>query len=213
MADNNDSAISAASWVQRGRQPARWDGASLAAVTEINELMLERLRAAALGAEERPRLVEGLREWWCQLDDTARQRLARCPYLLLDAEFDCAARWQPATLTSGVRDGTLAGGYFHSAAGVAVVRRSLMLAWHLARSNRLTARVLLGMNAECAEGIAGSALKHLEGLAELRPAWIVPRWEAQPLIWRQMIQAAIGGSDAALRRVQLRGLQLMAALW
>ena len=88
-----------------------------------------------------------------------------------------------------------------------------MLAWHLARSNRLSARVILGMNPECAEGIAGSALKHLEGLAELRPAWILPRWEAQPLIWRQMIQTAIGGSDAALRRVQRRGLQLMAALW
>jgi uncharacterized protein YjeT (DUF2065 family) len=42
---------------------------------------------------------------------------------------------------------------------------------------------------------------------------MTPRWEAQPLIWRQMIQAAIGGSDAALRRVRLRGLQLMAALW
>jgi hypothetical protein len=199
--------------LQRGRPPARWDGASLAAVAEINELMLERLRESALEAVGRPRLVEGLREWWCLLDDTARQRLARCPYLLLDAEFDSPARWQPAALASGVRDGTAAGGYFHSAAGVAVVRRSLMLAWHLARSNRLSARVILGMNPECAEGIAGSALKHLEGLAELRPAWILPRWEAQPLIWRQMIQTAIGGSDAALRRVQRRGLQLMAALW
>jgi hypothetical protein len=213
MTGENHPPMTAPSWAQPGRQPARWDGASLAAVAEINELMLERLRAAALGAEECPRLVEGLREWWCQLDDTARQRLARCPFLLLDAEFDCPARWQQAGLASGVRDGTAPHGYFHSAAGVAVVRRSLMLAWHLARSNRLTARVLLGMNPECADGIAGSELKHLEGLAELRPAWIVPRWEAQPLIWRQMIQAAIGGSDAALRRVQLRGLQLMAALW
>jgi hypothetical protein len=205
MADDN--------YLQRGRQPARWDGASLAAVAEINELVLERLRDAALEAQERPRLVEGLREWWCLLDDNARQRLARCPYLLLDAEFDCPARWHPAGLASGVRDGTASGSYFHSTAGVAVVRRSLMLAWHLARSNRLSARVMLGMDPECADGIAGSALKHLEGLAELRPAWIVPRWEGQPLIWRQMIQAAIGGSDAALRRVQWRGLQLMAALW
>jgi len=213
MADENHSPIIAAGWVQRGRQPARWDGASLAAVAEINELMLERLRDAALEAQERPRLVEGLRDWWCLLDDNARQRLARCPYLLLDAEFDCPARWQAARLVSGVQDTPAARGYFHSAAGVAVVRRSLMLAWHLARSNRLSARVMLGMNPESADGIAGSALKHLEGLAELRPAWIVPRWEGQPLIWRQMIQAAIGGSDAALRRVQLRGLQLMAAMW
>jgi hypothetical protein len=213
MADDNHFPSAAAGWMQRGLQPVRWDGASLAAVAEINELMLERLRESALQSQERPRLVEALREWWCLLDDNARQRLARCPYLLLDAEFDCPARWQPASLVSGVRDVRATEGYFHSAAGVAVVRRSLMLAWHLARSSRLTARILLGMNPECAEGIAGSALKHLEGLAELRPGWIVPRWEAQPLIWRQMIEAAVGGSDAALRRVQRRGLQLMAALW
>jgi len=217
MADENHSEnhapMTAAGWLQRSRQPARWEGASLAAVAEINELMLERMRAAALATEERPRLVEGLREWWCRLDEGARERLARCPYLLLDAEFDCPARWQAVGLASSVRDTAAARGYFQTTAGVAVVRRSLMLAWHLARSNRLTARVLLGMNPECADGIAGSALKHLEGLAELRPAWIVPRWEGQPLIWRQMIQAAIGGSDAALRRVQLRGLQLMAAMW
>ena len=72
MTDENHSRMTAASWVHAGRQPARWDGASLAAVAEINELMLERLRAAALGAGERPRLVEGLREWWCQLDDVDR---------------------------------------------------------------------------------------------------------------------------------------------
>src|SRR4029077_20043517 len=98
MTEENQSPLTAVSWAQHPRQPARWDGASLAAVAEINELMLERMRAAALGAEERPRLVEGLREWWCRLDAGAQQRLARCPYLLVDAEFDCPARWQAVGL-------------------------------------------------------------------------------------------------------------------
>ena len=112
-----------------------------------------------------------------------------------------------------VMDGGAVRGYFGGAAGVALLRRTLSLAWHVARSNPLSARMMFGMSSDCAERIGTSGLRHLEALAELSPAWMAPRWEAQPVIWRQMIQAAVGGSDAALRRVRLRGLQLMAALW
>ena len=193
----------------------RWDSAVLVPVAEINELMIEILRSAAeespLAPRAQPRLVSGLRELWCALDDAAQQRLARCPYLLLDAGFAAPERWDGIALDSGVMDGAAPRGYFASPAGVALVRRTLVFAWHLARSNRLSARVLLGMTAECAERIAVSAFKDLEALAELCPVWVAPRWEAQPNIWRQMIQAALNGRDAALRQVQLRGLQLLAA--
>jgi hypothetical protein len=66
------------------------------------------------------------------------------------------------------------------------------------------------MSAECAERIAASALRDLEALAELAPAWVVPRWEQQPAIWRQMMRAALDGQDAHLKQVQLRGVQLLA---
>jgi hypothetical protein len=190
-----------------------WDGTMLVPVAEINGFMLEILRAAAAAADESsPRLVSGLRALWCGLDKAAQQRLAQCPYLLLDAGFACRERWQRLSVDRGVMDGGCTRGYFASPQGVTLVRRTLVFAWHLARSNRLTARVVLGLNAECAERIAGSALKDLEALAELSPAWVAPRWEQQPGIWRQMIQAALAGEHLQLRQVQLRGLQLLAAV-
>jgi len=158
-----------------------------------------------------PRLVGALSELWRGLDAVALQRLARCPYLLLDAGFAAPERWDRLTLDSGVMDGAASRGYFASPAGVALVRRTLVLAWHLARSNRLNARLLLGMTPECAERIAGSALKDLEALAELCPVWVMPRWETQSMVWRQLIQAAIDGHAVPLRQVQLRGVQLLAA--
>ena len=189
-----------------------WDGAMLVPVAEINGFMLEILCAtAAVPGETSPRLVTAMRELWCGLDAGAQQRLAQCPYLLLDAGFACRERWERLALERGVMDGGGSRSYFASPQGVALVRRTLVFAWHLARSNRLTARVVLGLSAECAERIAASTLRDLEALAELAPAWVAPRWEQQPVIWRQMIQAALDGQEVPLRQVQLRGLQLLAA--
>jgi hypothetical protein len=67
------------------------------------------------------------------------------------------------------------------------------------------------LSPECAERIAACPLAELEALAELGPVWVVPRWELQPQVWRQMLQAARSERPAALRAVQLRGLQLLAA--
>jgi hypothetical protein len=200
-----------------------WDSALLAPVAEINEQMLECLRqmaeeaaaaaataaAAIAGGNAAPRLVTLLCQDWRRLDAKAQRRLCACPYLLLDAGFAQPQRWE---WLAGVQvmDATVRPSYFSGRGGVALVRRTLLLAWHLARSNRVTARVILGMSALSAERIASARLADLEALAELAPGWIVPRWEAQPNIWRQLIGAACRGQPLQLRQAQLRGVQLLA---
>jgi hypothetical protein len=203
-----------------------WDSALLGPVAEINEQMLECLRMMALeaaaadptataatdagdGGVAAPRLVTLLSEEWRALDGKARRRLSACPYLLLDAGFAQPQRWK-WLVSAQVMDATVRCSYFSGRAGVALVRRTLLLAWHLARSNRVTARVILGMSALSAERIASARLADLESLAELAPGWIAPRWEAQPHIWRQLIAAACRGQPLMLRQAQLRGLQLLA---
>jgi len=188
----------------------RWDSALLVPVIEINELMLEVVRAAAGASGPRPPVIEALREQWLALDGASQQRLARCPYLLLDAGFAAPARWEQAVFNRGVMDAAGSRGCFGSRAGIALVRRSLLFAWHLARSNRLSARIVLGMSPACAERIASTALRELEALAEIGPEWIAPRWADQPVIWRQLIRAALAGQEA-FGRVQSRGWQLLAA--
>src|ERR1039458_6904589 len=187
-----------------------WDRALLGPVTEINQQMLECLRVMALAeVPEPPRLVLALRADWRRLSAAALPRLAACPYLLLDAGFAHAQRWEPLT-SAAVMEPPARGGYFAGRDGIGLVRRTLVLAWHLARANRVSARVILGMNARSAERIAASRLADLEALAERAPGWIVPRWEQQPIVWRQLLAAGYPGQPQQLRQAQLRGLQLLA---
>lgn len=204
-----------------------WDEALIGPVSDINERLIECLRSAALvpaadsvpavsvgqggadaGGARNPAMLTALAPLWSALDDTAQRRLASCPYLLIDAGFGLPERWE-RLLPAAVCDAPPTVGYFTSREGVALVRRTLLFAWHLARSNRLAARVMLGMGLTVAERIAASRLRDLEALAERGCPWVAPRWAQQPQIWRQMLQAALGPADR-LREVQLRGLQLLA---
>jgi hypothetical protein len=196
-----------------------WDDALLAPIAELNEQTIDLLKSmaddcgeprSALERRVTPRLVQLLREDWLRLDARAQRRLSACPYLLLDAQFAYADCWD-RMLSGGVMDAPLRGaGYFEGRMGVALIRRTLVLAWHVARSNRLMASVTLGLNPVVAERIAASRLKDLEAIAELCPGWIVPRWEQQPMIWRQLMTAARSEQPLSLRHAQLRGLQLLA---
>jgi hypothetical protein len=199
-------------------QPARpggaWDGALLAPVAELNQQMLAVLQRLALehASEHRrsaPRLVSALKDEWQRLDAKAQRRLSACPYLLLDAGFSNLHRWE-RMLSVGVMDAAARSSYFESSGGVALIRRMLLLAWHLARSNRLMTGVILGCQPGVAERIAAIRLSDLDMLAELAPSWIVPRWEQQPMVWQQLIGAACSAHPLMLRQAQLRGLQLLA---
>jgi hypothetical protein len=77
----------------------RWDEGMLTPVAELNELLLEILRTLATDPRPAlPRLVAELRPLWRGADDAALQRLARCPYLLLDAGFAAPERWERPAL-------------------------------------------------------------------------------------------------------------------
>jgi hypothetical protein len=193
-----------------------WDDAQLAPIAEVNEQTLQILRTMATEPRGEghcralPRLVSTLREDWRRLDVKGQRRLSGCPYLLLDAQFSQSACWDQV-LFAGVKDAPpRSGGYFTGRAGVALIRRSLLLAWHLARSNRLMATITLGLTPAVAERIAASRLNDLEAIAERTPPWIVPRWENRPAVWQQLMTAARSPHPLALRQAQLRGLQLLA---
>jgi hypothetical protein len=188
-----------------------WDAGALALVAELNEQLLELLQAAAdTQAGAGLRLIRALRAEWVELSASARQRLALCPYLLIDAGFTQPERWQ-STVGVRVMDASAGHGYFTLHTGPPLLRRTLLLAWHLARCNRLVARIALGMSTACVECVAQYRLRDLEWLAELAPPWIRPRWENQPRIWRELIAAARGDNAVLLRQLQLRGVTLLAA--
>jgi hypothetical protein len=153
-----------------------------------------------------------LRADWQRLSPARLLQLAECPYLLIDAGFALPGCWG-GLAADQVRDETVAiRGYgFAEFMGTDLVRRMLVLAWHLARANPLAARITLGMSDACISLIAARSIAELERLAETRPDWVRPRWEDRPEVWRQLLLAAANGPELRLRQLQLRGLQLLAS--
>jgi len=101
--------------------------------------------------------------------------------------------------------------YFTVPAAAEVARLVFIYAWHLARSQAVAARLLLGMPATSAALIGHYTLRQIQALAESHPDWLRPRWPARVQVWRELLLAASGGESPVLERARLRGLTLLAA--
>jgi hypothetical protein len=187
-----------------------WDPGLQGQIAELNVQLLDALRRGAHGATAAPvsPLQAELAPLWRRLGEPALHAMARCPYLMLDVGFARADRWDGAVHEAAEvrRDAWLA-----HALEPDLVRRALMLGWHLARANPYAARISLGMTAQCARLIAAMRLRDLELLVERRAGSCRLRWEDRPAVWRQLLEAAATGSIGQLETLQLRGLQLLAA--
>ena len=154
----------------------------------------------------------GLRWQWRGLGAAARLRLAHCPFLLADAGFARPEIW--ANLPSvGVHEAVPLRTLLATRNSLAtpLLRRVLLLAWHMARTDRAGACIALGMSVPCARVVAGCRLADLEALAERRSAWIRPRWDDRPDVWHAWLNAAAQNSPYDLERLQMWGLQMLAA--
>ncbi len=190
----------------------RWDSSVLEPLAEINEDVVEALTGAGGADSAVGPALGGLRWRWQALGAPARRRLVRCPYLLLDAGFAHAELWA-ALPRASVHELPPAREFAARLRPMptALIRRVLLLAWHLARANRLTARLALGMSAECAQLLARCRLADLDWYAEQRPAFIRPRWEHRPTLWHALMAAAALEKTRELERLQGWGLQMLAA--
>lgn len=189
---------------------------ALDALAAVNEQCLELLaEQAAVRATARPKppLLRELEALWYGLDAGARRRAARCPFLLVDAEFARAAR-RPWLAASAIRDQDWSAPpapFFTVPRTVTVTRLVLTYAWHLACGEPAAARLFLGMPAQLAERLAARTLPEVFQLAEGEPGLLRPRWSDRVAVWRDLLAAAKSGEPAALERCRIRGLQLLAA--
>lgn len=193
-----------------GAQPPWLADATLGPVAEINALLVEGLRARVRvrpPAAALPPLLTRLAPMWNSLDDSAIARLARCPYVLVDASFV-----EPLLLGTRetVRDGG-AESYLPAADARGVARLYGTFAWHLVRTHRVAARMVLGIGELQAQAVASLALRDLERFTEPHAGLLRPLWADRPDFWSGFIVAAINGDDGALRRARVRGLQWIAS--
>jgi hypothetical protein len=183
-------------------------------VGDLNRRLLELLVATAAGQATGlvTPVVSDLRSHWQQLSTAALQRLANCPYLLLDLtvteltlESSAAGRIREPALLAGRTAGADSPGPLRE-----LRWRALLTAWHFAHTNPLAARISLGMTSADCTVLASMPLATLE-TASTQQGWhLCIRFEDRVDIWQQLLLAAADQQSRRLRQLQLRGLQLLA---
>ena len=142
---------------------------------------------------------------------SATQRAAAdCPYALFDLRFQDDAYWRSRlqnTQPLRIADAPNADEDI-----VDFVRLALFYTWHLASSAGLAAHLILGMHANTAAALRRVSVDALPALAATEAPNLTPRWSQCHAYWSALIKAAARPDPAALRRVQLSGLQLAAAV-
>jgi hypothetical protein len=144
------------------------------------------------------------------LSSGQKKALADCPYALFDLRFWDDRHWRlrlEATGQWSVCDAAVT-----DAHTLEFVRVALFFAWHVAATARLAARFLLGMNEMTVAAFRGVTIDCLPALAATESVHLAARWSDCPAYWAALTGAACRANAATLRRVQLSGLQLAAAL-
>jgi hypothetical protein len=155
------------------------------------------------------RMAAALAEQVGPLSREQRAAAADCPYALFDLRFEDDRHWTGRLQNSGnwrVADQLNADNDTSS-----FVRLALFYAWHLASSAELSAQLLLGMHRVTVEAFRRITVDSLPSLAVTEAAYLTPRWSGCGAYWSALMGAASRPDPAALRRVQLYGLQLAAA--
>jgi hypothetical protein len=143
------------------------------------------------------------------LSQAQRAAAADCPYALFDLRFSDDNYWRGRLQMAGARQ--IADEPHADPDTVDFVRLALFYTWHVASSAGLTAHLLLGMHGHTAEAFRRVAVDALPDMALAEAANLTARWSACNAYWTALIGAAARPDPAALRRVQLSGLQLAAA--
>jgi hypothetical protein len=197
-----------------GLLPAwKWTGAeALEWVRDLNARCLEAIgkrlgRAAAARPDEIDQTDIDL---WRRLDESARHRAARCPYLLVEMRFDDAAWWEDAkraAMKPTPNPTVLSAGA--AGLGRALANDALTLAWWTARADQRTAMLLFGLDPRVAAVISSLSPVEVRRITARSGNQLRPRWVRNRRMWRDLLSAAISADDEALTDIHLYGIQLL----
>jgi hypothetical protein len=143
------------------------------------------------------------------LSAAQRAAAAGCPYALFDLRFQDDKHW--LLRLQNLRTWRVADESVADDDTVSFVRLALFFAWHVASSAGLKAQLLLGMNGNTAAAFRRITVNQLPALVATEAVNLSERWSDCAAFWNALTAAASRAEPAALRRVQLYGLQLAAA--
>jgi hypothetical protein len=201
-----------------GTLPAwKWTGGeTLDFVYALNERCLQVLgklvteESRAFPACEALESVTARHELWLDLDELARRRAAKCPFLLIDMRFQNEKWWRE--IGDGVTSFDGRGsdpGIFPAEPARELSAETLTLAWHTARSDPRIASQVLGLAPGVVGIIASLGPREVQRIAARHSYQLRPRWESNPAFWEQLLRTAVSGNAASLSEFHLHGLQLL----
>jgi hypothetical protein len=142
--------------------------------------------------------------------------MAACPYALFDVAFRRHDFWQAIFDAARVRQNSQEGMVASPPSTDYLLEYDsltelvLFFAWHLATTNALATRLVLGMSSATAELIRSSALPSLAAVVRVRRRLLRPRWPQRTLFWRRLLAITPKSSAEETTTAQLIGIQLMA---
>jgi hypothetical protein len=180
-----------------------WFTEALKLLQEVNGRLLDLLALASqLPIEVHLPLAVDLSDVLEKMDSAARARAAACPFLLIDGGFQDLERW--SRVRWGAEPVEARAECFPRPQALELAHMTFMLAWSLVRSNRNAACTMLGLSAGCTQVIGDLRLQDLQRIAVTHSAWIRPRWENRPDIWRRLLRT---GDEPGLRPVATRSIR------
>lgn len=194
-----------------------WSRGSHLSAQTLGSLHDLNLRFLDLAAARPPYLrdAKGRAAHWtlrvAPLSAAQRSAAAGCPYALFDLRLNDVRHWgarleeaascRVADESSGVAP----------IGAIDFARLALFYAWHIASGPASSARLLLGMSEDTAILLRRIRVNQLPPLVESESRHLGARFGDCVPFWNALTAAAARADPAALRRVQLYGLQIAAA--
>jgi hypothetical protein len=175
----------------------RWKGRqSLEIVYRFNERCFQMIgeSVGANGMCGAPAIAEN-RDLWSRLDEVARERAARFPFLILDVHFRNQTWWR--NVIDGTTVGEIASAHSYSLAE-ALMEETLLFAAQTVHWDASVARLTLGMSPEVVELLQGLHPQLMASIWRKHSGELRLRWQEQPLFWRPLLVAACDADDEAL---------------
>jgi hypothetical protein len=182
---------------------------NLGSLRDLNHRFLDLAAARGRGWEAGAGVPLELAGRVATLSAVQREAAASCPYALFDLRFQDDRYWRHRLQSSD--DWRVADESIAADDTVSFVRLALFYAWHICASAGLTPQLILGMNGDTAAEFRRLTVNQLSPLAVTEAANLSARWSECAAFWSALTAAASRTDPMALRRVQLRGLQLAAA--
>lgn len=144
------------------------------------------------------------------LDATQREDLAHCHFSLVDAGLREASRWSRTDHSDPAQGELPFSPILLQTRLDHLAHAACLLAWHLVRSDLISARLAFAMNSASISLMAQLTLTDIRRIAQdqVYNGRVRPRWHNRPDIWCRLIETARSTHRDAFDNVTTRGLQL-----